>query len=938
MQNIISSIKNFWNQSIQRQLVLGIAFVHAILMTIFVSDLVSSQRSFLDKHSIDHTEALAGTLAANSVTWVLSDDVIGLEEILRSQKSHPDIEYAMILSPRGKVLAHTDNSLVGLYVQDTVSLTLLNGKPVIQHLVNDRNLLDIGAPIFSDNQHIGWSRVAVSQKTVNSGLRKILYDGLGYTLLAIIVGSIFAVFMARGIISGIRQLLKVTHEVEHGRIDAKVIDNRSDELGQLGDSFNKMINKVKQSIDDLETSQQLALEEKEKAQAYLNTAMVAFMVLDLKGDVLLINPHCLNLLDYKEAEVLGKNWFETCIPKQNCKERYEQFKNRLQYWNLEDQQFEAEIITKNKKICIMEWRNTRLYDQNETLIGILSSGIDITEKRKNEDELKIYRHQLEDLVTKRTKELEKVNNSLEQEIIISKTTELSLRESEVRYRTVADFTYEWEYWVGKNGQYIYVSPSCKRISGYGPDDFINDPDFMMEIIHPDDRAKMHQHKHDVEKSGTVPVSFRIISKDGNERWIAQVCQGMYTTEGKFLGRRGSNRDITEQKKLQEEILKSRKLEALGALAGGIAHDFNNLLYIVMGNISLVQDDVKSEPEIVENLKAAEEACVKAKELSARLITFSSGGDPVKKPMFIDDLLKEVVVSTLKGFNVKSEVFVTDAARQVNIDEFQIKQVFRNITVNARESMGDSGRLTILSENVNVSEKGYMALTQGVYIKISFKDQGCGIAKENLDKIFDPYFTTKDMGINKGQGLGLSASYSIIEKHGGLITVESVQEMGSTFSVYLPTGSDKKIDSSKLEEEPVARISKKRSSMGKGKILLMDDEEKIRIFLGQLISRLGYDVETCTEGKETIDRYREAMELKEPFDMIIVDLTNKVGMGGKETMERVLEIDQNAKGIVITGYSNDPVASDFKSHGFLGLITKPATRDELSKILDDVIQL
>ncbi|MCK5685541.1 HAMP domain-containing protein, partial [bacterium] len=289
-------------------------------MTIFVSDLVSSHRSFLEKHSVDHAEALARTLAANSVSWVLANDVIGLEEILRSQKNHPDIEYAMILSPRGKVLAHTDNSLVGLYIKDIVSMTLLNEKPVTRHLVNDGDLLDIGVPIFSDNKYIGWSRVAVSQTTFNSGLKKILYDGIGYTFLAIFVGSIFAVFMARGIISGIRQLLKVTHEVEHGRIDVQVINNRTDELGKLGHSFNKMINKVQQSICELEISKKIALEEKEKAQTYLNTAMVAFVVLDLKGDVLLINPHCLNLLDYKEAEVLGKNWFETCIPKQNCKE------------------------------------------------------------------------------------------------------------------------------------------------------------------------------------------------------------------------------------------------------------------------------------------------------------------------------------------------------------------------------------------------------------------------------------------------------------------------------------------------------------------------------------------------------------------------------------------------------------------------------------------
>ncbi|MDA3787104.1 MAG: PAS domain S-box protein, partial [Desulfobacula sp.] len=359
-------------------------------------------------------------------------------------------------------------------------------------------------------------------------------------------------------------------------------------------------------------------------------------------------------------------------------------------------------------------------------------------------------------------------------------------------------------------------------------------------------------------------------------------------------------NITERKRMEEQLRRSQKMESIGTLAGGIAHDFNNLLYVVMGNISLAQDDLKLEIGTSKSLKEAEKACIKAKELTARLVTFSKGGDPVRKITSIDDLLKNIVAATLSGSDVKPEISIADAIRQVNIDENQIKQVVSNIVVNAREAMDDNGQLTVSCENVDIAKEGYLTLSQGEYIKISFKDQGCGISNENLEKLFDPYFSTKDMGADKGQGLGLTVSYSIVQKHGGLINVESEPEAGSTFSVYLPALSVKEPDLQKSEKKSAAQKPVKKPATGTGKILLMDDEEAIRTLLRMVINRLGYDVETCIEGRAVIEIYKKAMESKEPFDMVILDLTNKIGMGGQETMRRLLEIDPDVKGIIITG--------------------------------------
>lgn len=397
-------------------------------------------------------------------------------------------------------------------------------------------------------------------------------------------------------------------------------------------------------------------------------------------------------------------------------------------------------------------------------------------------------------------------------------------------------------------------------------------------------------------------------------------------------------DITERKQLQKEekIRQIQKMESIGTLAGGIAHDFNNLLYVVMGNISLALEDIEHDIDISENLKEAEKACIKAKDLSAKLITFSRGGDPVKKEMPINELLKDTVVSTLCGSNITPHIFISDDIRIVGIDDGQIKQAIGNIVINAKEAMNDNGELIVSCENVDITAQDYSVLNQGEYIKISFKDRGCGILKENLEKIFYPYFSTKDMGGDKGQGLGLTVCHSIIQKHGGLIHVDSEPKMGSTFSVYLPALSLKGPELPESGKNHTTQEPLKNHAAGTKNVLLMDDEEAIRTFMSQVINRLGYYVETCAEGKEAVEIYTKAMVSKEPFDVVILDLTNKIGMGGKETMEKLLELDRGVKGIVITGYSNDPVIANFRDYGFSGFILKPGTKDELMKVINKVV--
>ncbi|MBL6996122.1 ABC transporter substrate-binding protein [Desulfobacula sp.] len=533
-----------------------------------------------------------------------------------------------------------------------------------------------------------------------------------------------------------------------------------------------------------------------------------------------------------------------------------------------------------------------------------------------------------------------------QDITDRKQIEETLQESEAKYRRVSDNSPAvlYQFMMTPDGAFSfpYVSDVVEATIGISAEEIMKDSSKFLGMVHPEDQ-KMFQESimKSVESLESFPLIFRCM-KDGGEIWVetrgtpAPLADGGMLWDGFLLNITKRKQAEEEREKLQEEVLKARKLESLGTLAGGIAHDLNNLLFAVMGNISLAQDDLKPETGTSENLKEAEQACIKAKELSARLITFSKGGDPVKKMMSIKSLLKNTVISALSGSDIKPEISISDDIRQANIDEGQIKQVVRNIVANAKEAMDDNGQLTVSCENVDIAEEGYMTLSKGEYIKISFKDHGCGISKENLKKIFDPYFSTKDMGADKGQGLGLTICYSIIKKHGGLINVESKLETGSTFSIYLPAFLVKEPELQKSEEKPVAQKPVKKPAIGTGKILLMDDEEAIRTLLGRVINRLGHDVESCIEGRETVEIYTNAMESKEPFDMVILDLTSKIGMGGQETMRRLLEIDPDVKGIIITGYSDDPVVANFRAYGFSGFVIKPTTMDELSEVINEVL--
>ena len=387
-------------------------------------------------------------------------------------------------------------------------------------------------------------------------------------------------------------------------------------------------------------------------------------------------------------------------------------------------------------------------------------------------------------------------------------------------------------------------------------------------------------------------------------------------------------DITEQKKMEEDVLKAKNLKSLGTLAGGIAHDFNNLLMAIVGNISLAKMNASGDPAIMEYLKEAERIAFLGKSLTQQLLTFSRGGNPVRTIVRPGQLVVHAAEKILSASNVRCAYDIADDILPIEADEGQVRQVIENVVVNAREAMPEGGSITIRVQNVRISPEGRLPLIKDDYVRISIVDKGRGIAKEDLPKIFDPYFTTKGMGSQKGVGLGLAICFSIVRKHNGHISVESMEGEGTTFHVHFPAYK-------KETAREGARAGRTEKDQ-KGRILILDDEEMVLDVGKELLKHLGYDVTTAKNGEEAIGLYRQAMELKSPFNAVILDLAIPNGLGGKEVLRELVHMDSQVKAIISSGYLNDPIVARYGEYGFLDVLTKPYDARELDEKLKKII--
>lgn len=533
------------------------------------------------------------------------------------------------------------------------------------------------------------------------------------------------------------------------------------------------------------------------------------------------------------------------------------------------------------EVCWTEWNGKAIFDGNRVLEYHVV-GRDITDRKKMED---------------------------------------ALIKSEANFRKLAEASPVGIY-IFQDGAICYANSALLNLTGYCKEEIIGRDPFNL-LTHPDSTAIIRENSIvRLQGENISPYKVRLVGRNGEDIWgylSADIID--YESRPAIVG---VIIDVTKSLKLEEEILKASQLKSLGVLAGGIAHDFNNILTVIAGNTSIAKTRYYDRDDALELLDEIETATSQARTLTQQLLTFSKGGVPVKETASIKEVIKESAMFVLRGSNVRCEFNIPDDLWTVDIDKGQINQVISNLIINADQAMPEGGVLRVSAENIEVHLGESSALPARHRVSIAIEDQGIGIPEGYLEKIFDPYFTTKQ----QGHGLGLATSYSIIKRHGGDIQVESQVGIGTKFTICIPALVGHRMEESYQAVRPVP---------GQGNILIMDDEEQVRLTLGRMLVYLGYTVEYAVDGVEALERYVQGLISKKPFDAVIMDLTIPGQMGGKEAVWRLLAIDPGAKVIVTSGYSNDPVMEDHTARGFCGVITKPCDLVKLSKVLGDALK-
>ncbi|MDD4253756.1 MAG: PAS domain S-box protein [Methanofollis sp.] len=639
----------------------------------------------------------------------------------------------------------------------------------------------------------------------------------------------------------------------------------------------------------LEISERKRAEEHVRAlssfrESVIENAMMLLTVIDEEGDVSVWNKAAAEITGFDRDEMVGKHidrvW-ETLIPDTVSRDAithdiYERLNACGRIENME-----VLIRAKNGETKVLLW-NGRLVE-NSGKRGLVALAEDITVRKQMEEEI---------------------------------------RASEARYRGVVEDQTEWICRFGSDLHLSFVNEACCHSFSRSRDEILGSsvaallPEGCEDLL-PPLAGLFAGGRQSVTLDGTAR------NPEGDLRWHQWTLRAIFTPDGDVSEYQAVGRDITEVKKAEEEFVRTEKLLSLSELAGGIAHDFNNILTSIMGNLNLARMKLSPDDFVYHRLTEAEAATMRAGEITRQLFSFSDRTEPRKDTLDVADIIREAANYALRGSKSTCRLDLGPGPMPVDADPAQILQVLQALIINADQAMSGGGEVTVGAEVVEVSGNDPVPLPIGSYVRITVKDEGVGIQKEHLGRIFDPYFTTK----KHGSGLGLAVALPIIKNHGGWMDVASETGAGTTFSLYLPSSAHNVRAEMKPEVITSGRI---------GSILLMDDEAGILETTSDILRHLGYTVTTAQDGKEAVTRFEEALKEGKPFDGAILDLTVPGKMGGEETFTRLRELDPAVKVVVSSGYLNDPVVRNPKKFGLFGSIGKPYRIDELSRVLQELL--
>jgi PAS domain S-box-containing protein len=504
--------------------------------------------------------------------------------------------------------------------------------------------------------------------------------------------------------------------------------------------------------------------------------------------------------------------------------------------------------------------------------------------------------------------------------------ERALRESEARYRELFENAAGGVYRSTLEGKFLAVNPVMAQLLGCATvEEFMDYANRQLTGTLYTQPGRREEFLAAVQSTNRLAnFESEVRRRDGGTVWISENVRVVRDAAGGVLYFEGFVSDITARRRLEAEMTRASKLEAVGILAGGIAHDFNNILTVVLGNVTLAEMDTAPESSIRRMLDDAKRATLRARDLTQQLLTFAKGGDPVRAAVALPELLRESAGFALHGAKARAEFALAPDLWAANADKGQVGQVVQNLVINSVQAMPDGGVVGITASNALLpGATDSVPLPPGRYVHLSVSDTGVGIAADHLAKIFDPYFTTKQ----QGSGLGLATVYSIVKKHQGHIEVESRLGEGTTFHIWIPAAGGARTESPAV---PAAE------SPLQARVLFMDDEEPIRGMVRMFLRRLGIDCEEAADGAEAVEKYRAAGAAGRRFDIVLMDLTVPGGMGGREALEHLKKLDPTVRAIVSSGYSRDPVLARYREHGFSGILPKPYGLEQLQHVLREVL--
>lgn len=638
-------------------------------------------------------------------------------------------------------------------------------------------------------------------------------------------------------------------------------------------------------------------QERAFSTSLIDTAQMIVLILDADGKIRRINPYMEELTGYKEAEVKGKDWFDTFLPSADNAAIRDVFRKAVD--DIEVRGKINPIVSRDGRELLIEWYNKTLKDIDGNIFGILSIGVDITERKKAEEQLI--------LTVEREKELADI-----------------VRKSPlaIAYGSV-------------DGKLANCNDAFSRLTGYSllelqqikwndvltPHSWLASEDDFLSQLSPT-KTSIQYEKEYIRKDGSiVPIELTVTAK--------------FDSAGKAVNYIGFIADISvrkcaeaAQRNLEEQLQQKHKMEAVGYMAGGMAHNFNNNLSIILGNIELAQMKEPDNSEIVSLLNNAKIGVLRSRDLVKKIMSYSRKGSMCKQAVNLAEVIDEtlsLLQSTLPSsvdlnFAVKSE----GVRVVVNADPSQLQEVLINLCNNAVHAMAEKGALEISLENVELKAVDIPAQFEafpGCYAKLSVQDNGCGIDAEVLDKIFDPFFTTKEE--YEGAGMGLATVQGIVAQHGGIIEVASVVGQGTIFDLYFP-----------LVDQEATSEKKGKTALVTGieKILFVDDDPLLANLWEQLLSESGYQVTTMTDSVEALKLFRANAE---HFDLVITDQTMP-DLTGEELILEVKKIRPAMPTILSTGYSSKIDEKRSKELGISAFCMKPLDLPELLQIVRRVL--